>query len=114
MLPLLLDAGVHRHGLSLNRLAEVTSTRAAQIFGLYPHKGVIAIGADADLTLVDVDAAWTIRGTDLLHKAKWTPYEGRTVRGRVDMTLVRGTTVYADGSVQVPPGFGRFVGRKAP
>jgi allantoinase len=113
MLPLLLDAGVHGHGLSLNRLAEVTATRAAQIFGLYPRKGVIAIGADADLTLVDLDAAWTIRGTDLLHKAKWTPYEGRTVRGRVDMTLVRGTTVYADGAVQVPPGFGQFVGGKA-
>jgi dihydroorotase (multifunctional complex type) len=113
MLPLLLDAGVHGHGLSLNRLAEVTATRAAQIFGLYPRKGVITIGADADLTLVDLDAAWTIRGTDLLHKAKWTPYEGRTVRGRVDMTLVRGTTVYSDGAVQVPPGFGQFVGAKA-
>ncbi len=111
MLPLLIDAGVHGHGLSLNRLAEVTSTRAAQIFGLYPRKGVIAVGSDADLTLVDLDAEWTIRGADLLHKAKWTPYEGRTVRGRVDMTIVRGTTVYADGALRVAPGFGQFVGR---
>ncbi|MDQ3150053.1 MAG: allantoinase AllB [Chloroflexota bacterium] len=108
MLPLLIDAGVHGAGLSLSRLAEVTSTRAAQIFGLYPRKGVIAIGSDADLTLVDVDAEWTIRGADLLHKAKWTPYEGRTVRGRVDATLVRGTPVYIDETITVEPGFGRF------
>ena len=111
MLPLLIDAGVHGHGLPLTRLAEVTSTRAAQIFGLYPRKGQIAIGADADLALVDIDAEWTIRGADLLHKAKWTPYEGRVVRGRVDATFVRGTMAYADGTMQVEPGFGRFVGR---
>lgn len=113
MLPLLVDAGVHGHGLSLSRLAEVTATRAAQIFGLYPRKGVIAIGSDADLTLVDLDAEWTIRGADLLHKAKWTPYEGRTVRGHVDLTMVRGTTVYADGALEVDPGFGQFVGESA-
>lgn len=111
MLPLLIDAGVHGHGLPLERLAQVTSTRAAQIFGLYPRKGQIAIGSDADLALVDLDAEWTIRGADLLHKAKWTPYEGRVVRGRVDATFVRGTPVYADGAVQVDPGFGRFAGR---
>jgi allantoinase len=111
MLPLLIDVGVHGHGLSLNRLAEVTSTRAAQIFGLYPRKGVIAIGSDADLTLVDLEAKWTIRGADLLHTAKWTPYEGREVRGRVEMTIVRGTTVYRDGSLQVNPGFGEYTGK---
>ncbi len=113
MLPLLIDAGVHTYGLSLTRLAEVTSTRAAQIFGLYPRKGQIAIGSDADLALIDIDAEWTIRGADLLHKAKWTPYEGRTVRGRVDATFVRGTRVYADGALLVDPGFGHFVGRPA-
>lgn len=113
MLPLLIDAGVHTYGLPLTRLAEVTSTRAAQIFGLYPRKGQIAIGSDADFALVDIDAEWTIRGSDLLHKAKWTPYEGRSVRGRVDATFVRGTRVYADGAMQVAPGFGQFAGNAA-
>lgn len=108
MLPLLIDAGVHGVDLPLTRLAEITATRAAQIFGLYPRKGVIALGSDADLALVDLDAQWTIRGAELLHKAKWTPYEGRTVRGRVDATIVRGTVVFEDGAVQVEPGFGRF------
>ncbi len=112
MLPLLIDAGVHGVSLPLTRLAEITSTRAAQIFGLYPRKGVIALGSDADMALVDLDAAWTIRGSELLHKAKWTPYEGRTVRGRVDATVVRGTVVYNDGAMQVAPGFGRFAGMR--
>jgi allantoinase len=111
MLPLMLDEGIGRRGLSWTRLAEITATNAARIFRLAPRKGAIAIGADADLVLVDPDAAWTIRGADLLHKNKWTPYEGRRVRGRVDMTLVRGTVVYQDGVVHSEPGFGRLVSR---
>lgn len=110
MLPLLLDEGVGRRGLSLERLAQVTSTNAARIFRLYPRKGVIALGSDADFALVDLDAEWTITGTELLHLAKWTPYEGRRVKGRVDITMVRGGVVYRDGRVQVEPGYGRFVG----
>jgi len=111
MLPLLLDEGLGRRGLSLERLAEVTSTNAARIFRLYPRKGVIAPGSDADFALVDLDAEWTISGSELLHKAKWTPYEGRRVKGRVDLTMVRGVVVYRDGRMQVEPGYGRFVGR---
>lgn len=114
MLPLLLDEGLGRRGLSLARLAELTSTNAARIFRLFPRKGAIVIGGDADLALVDPDAAWTIRGSALLHKNNWTPYEGRRVRGRVDMTLVRGTVVYRDGQVLVDPGFGRFVTSSPP
>lgn len=111
MLPLLLDEGLGRRGLTLERLAEITSTNAARIFRLYPRKGVIALGSDADFALVDPDAEWTITGADLLHKAKWTPYEGRRVRGRVELTMVRGTVVYRDGQMQVEPGYGRFIGQ---
>lgn len=109
LLPLLLDEGVGRRGLTLTRLAEITATNAARIFRLHPRKGAIAIGSDADLVLVDPDAEWTIRGADLLHKNKWTPYEGRRVRGRVDLTVLRGTVVYRDGKVLADPGFGHFV-----
>ncbi|HUQ79185.1 MAG TPA: allantoinase AllB [Patescibacteria group bacterium] len=110
MLPLLIDEGIGRRGLSWPRLAEITAGNAARIFRLAPRKGSIAIGADADLVLVDPDADWTIRGADLLHKNKWTPYEGRRVRGRVDLTMVRGTVVYDDGTLIGEPGFGQFVG----
>lgn len=109
MLPLLIDEGVGRRGLSWTRLAELTATNAARIFRLAPRKGSIAVGADADLVLVDADAEWVIRGADLLHKNKWTPYEGRRVRGRVEMTMVRGSVVYQDGRLQSEPGFGQFV-----
>jgi allantoinase len=111
MLPLLLDEGLGRRGLSLERLAEVTATNAARIFRLYPRKGVIAPGSDADFALIDPDAEWTITGADLLHKAKWTPYEGRRVKGRVDLTMVRGVVVFQGGRMLVDPGYGRFVGR---
>ncbi|MEJ7749354.1 MAG: amidohydrolase family protein, partial [Candidatus Limnocylindrales bacterium] len=113
MLPLLIDEGIGRRGLSWTRLAEITSSNAARIFRLAPRKGSIAIGADADLVLVDPDAEWTIRGQDMLHKNRWTPYEGRRVRGRVDLTVVRGSVVYEAGTVRSEPGFGRFVGTSA-
>jgi allantoinase len=109
MLPLLLDEGIGRRGLSWERLAEITSANASRIFRLAPRKGSITLGADADFVLIDPDAEWTIRGADLLHKNKWTPYEGRRIRGKVDATYVRGTAVYADGAVRVDPGFGQFV-----
>jgi allantoinase len=111
MLPLLLDEGIGRRGLSWTRLAEITATNAARIFRLAPKKGSIVVGADADFVLVDPEAEWTIRGADLLHKNKWTPYEGRRVRGRVDLTMVRGSLVFEDGRVRSEPGFGQFVQR---
>ena len=114
MLPLLLDEGIRRRGLSWTRLAEISATNAARIFRLAPRKGSIAVGADADLVLVDPDAEWTIHGADLLHKNKWTPYEGRRVRGRVDMTMVRGTVVFEGGKVQTDAGFGQFVDAQRP
>jgi allantoinase len=109
MLPLLLDEGIGRRGLSWTRLAEITATNAARIFRLAPRKGRIALGVDADLVIVDPDAEWTIRAEDLLHKNKWTPYEGRRIRGRVDLTMVRGVVVFADGEVLSEPGFGQLV-----
>ncbi|HEX6509422.1 MAG TPA: allantoinase AllB, partial [Chloroflexota bacterium] len=65
-LPLLLSEGVHRRGMSLERLASLVSTNVARIFGLYPQKGVVAVGSDADLTLVDLDAEWRITN-DAMH-----------------------------------------------
>jgi len=110
MLPLILDEGVHRRGLSLEHLSELMSTNSAKIFGLYPRKGILAVGSDADITLVDMDAEWTITGESLLHKSKWTPYEGRSVKGRVDLTMVRGQVIYRNGELVGSPGFGQFLG----
>jgi allantoinase len=111
LLPLLVDEGIHRQGLGWERLAEVASTNPAKIHGLYPQKGAIRLGADADLVLVDPDEVWTYSFKSSFIKAKTQhgPYEGRVLRGRVKETLVRGHTVYADPTILQQPGFGRFV-----
>jgi allantoinase len=101
------------HGVGLTTLARVFSAGPARILGLYPRKGVVHVGSDADLVLVDMDAPWTVRGAELFSKARGTAYEGVTVRARVRRTLVRGRTVFLDdeegGRILVEPGSGQFV-----
>jgi allantoinase len=111
--PLLLSEAVNGRGLRLTDFVRVTSAGPARFFGLYPRKGAIQPGSDADLVLYDPQASWTIRAADFLELSKWTPFEGRLCRGRVVRTLVRGRTVYQDGEILVEPGFGKFVRRAA-
>jgi allantoinase len=113
MFPAVLDEAIHTWGFPLDHCAAITATAAARIFGLYPRKGTILPGGDADLALYDLDRPWTVRAADLLTKHQWTPFDGRRVRGQVVRTIVRGRTVYADGRVTAEPGSGRFVGRGA-
>jgi allantoinase len=112
-LPLMLDEGVHRRGMPLPLLARLTSAAPARLFGLYPRKGSLRVGADADLTIVDPDQEWVVRADDLLARHKHSPYEGRRLRGRVRATLVRGRVVYREGAIVAPPGHGRLVAAEA-
>jgi allantoinase len=107
-LPLLLDAGHLHRGLPLTTIARATATYPAERFGLAPRKGQLAVGADADLALIDLHAADTITADRLFYRHPHSPYLGRTVRGRVMRTLVRGTTVFLDGRIVAPPA-GRLV-----
>jgi dihydropyrimidinase len=105
---------VKRH-LPMTWMARVMSENPARIFGLYPRKGVIRVGADADLTIWDPEPAWTIEKTQHLGIAGFTPYEGWPARGRPWMTLVRGQTVLGPGgAIEQKPGFGRFLARGGP
>jgi dihydropyrimidinase len=110
-LPFLYTYGVELGGLSLEQLVALTSTNPARIFGLYPHKGRIAPGADADLVVWDPagSAAWTA----LAHHCgcDHSPYEGMTVHGRTRHVLVRGRPVVRDGEFVGEAGYGRFVRR---
>lgn len=108
-LPVLLTEGVHRRGLALERVAHLTATAPAQLFGLYPRKGAIVVGADADLVLVDLGREWTLDRRQLEARCGISPYLGRTFRGAVVRTIVRGRTVFADGHVTGEPGWGHFV-----
>jgi allantoinase len=109
MLPVLLDAAVHRRGLALPRLVALTAANPARRFGLYPRKGALLPGSEADLTLVDLSSEWILGQADLHTRWPISPFVGRTFRGRVVATLVRGTTVYRQGEVLARPGFGRLL-----
>lgn len=107
LLQLLLTEGHFGHDLPLSQVAQVTAEYAAQRFRL-PGKGSLAVGADADLTLVDLSATQTLRQHDLLYRHPHSPYVGRQMRGRSARTILRGTTIYHDGKIVSDPA-GRLV-----
>ncbi len=107
-LPLLHDA-FRARGLPLALLAHVTAEAPARRFGLWPRKGALRAGADADLVLLDPDERWVVDPDTLVTAAGWSPYAGRELRGRVRTVLARGETVFRDGRVVAAPGRGAFV-----
>jgi allantoinase len=107
-LPLLLDTGHLHRGLPLTTIAHRCATFPAERFGLAPRKGRLAVGADADLAMIDLRGEDTITADRLFYRHRHSPYTGRTVRGRVVRTLVRGTTVFLDGRIVAQPA-GRLV-----
>ena len=112
MLPFAFSEGYMKGRFSLARLIEVTSSNAAKRFGLYPRKGVLQKGSDADIALIDAKGHWDVKGSDLESKAKWTPFEGRRLDGRVVATLVRGEPVYTfEKGVVGGPGYGKWIKR---
>jgi allantoinase len=108
-LPVLLTDGVQARGLSFERVAHLTATAPAQLFGLYPRKGAIAVGADADFAIVDPATHWTFGSSDLQTRSGVSAYLGREFTGRVVRTIARGKTVYVDGQVVGEMGWGRLV-----
>ncbi len=110
MLPLMLTE-VAAGKLSLERLVHATSEMPARIWGLWPRKGALTVGSDADLTLVDLERPGAIAAAGLHGKNNATPFEGRQTRGAVVVTIVRGRVVMRDGELLAPPGWGRPVSR---
>ena len=109
MLPALFTHGVRRRGLSVEMLVRLVSENPARLMGLYPRKGVIRIGSDADLTILDPSARWTLAPEMLLHKNKHSPYMGMEFEGRVTATLVRGAVVFDGRGITADPGSGRLL-----
>jgi allantoinase len=108
--PLVMSQAVHQRGMSLEAFARFSATNSAKTAGLYPRKGTILPGADADLALYDLQAEWTVDSREQqFSKNPWSPFEGRSVRGKVVRTLVRGRTVYCEGEITAPPGYGEFL-----
>jgi dihydropyrimidinase len=113
-LPLFFSATQNEGRLSVNRFVDITTTTPAKLYGLYPRKGIIAVGSDADLAIWDPQKVVTIRNETLHHAVDHTPYEGMQVRGWPIVTISRGEIVYADGEVHSTAGRGRFLRCKRP
>lgn len=106
MLPVILTEGVHKRGLSLTSMARLLTANPARLFGIYPKKGKLAPGADADLAIVDLNEEWVLENEMLFSHHKISPYVGMRFKGRVHQTVVRGRTVYRDGTITANPGYG--------
>lgn len=107
------DAGVNTGRLTASEFVQITSTNAAQIFNMYPRKGSVSVGADADIVVWDPEATKTISAANQHAKGGFNVLEGRTVKGIPSHTLSAGAVVYARGELRVRKGAGNYVERPA-
>ena len=109
LLPLLYSEGVAKDRISIFKLSQVLSENPARIFKLYPRKGMLAPGSDADLVILDPKRNKTIRAEQMHTNAGWTPYEGMGIRGAIEMTIVRGKIIFNGREVIAEKGYGSFI-----
>ena len=107
----LLHQGVLKGEITLTRWVEIAATTPARMFGLYPRKGVIAAGSDADIVIYDPAAAQTLSAATHHMNVDYSAYEGWEITGRVDTTLSRGRVVVSGGVLHGAPGHGKFLPR---
>jgi dihydroorotase-like cyclic amidohydrolase len=107
MAPLMINA-VSEGRLSINQLAALLAENPAKLYGLYPRKGSLIPGTDADITIIDPKAEYTIRKEDLHSISKVTPFDGWHMKGRAVQTILRGRTIAQDGKLVGGPG-GQFI-----
>ena len=108
---LIYDGGVVQNRISLNRFVELTSTAAAKMFGLFPRKGTIAVGSDADIVIFDPEKEQTISAATHHMNVDYSAYEGRKVKGTVETVLSRGRVVIEGGEFKGKAGDGQFLKR---
>ena len=109
--PMLYSEGVVTGRISVERFVAVTATNPAKLFGLYPRKGAISVGSDADLVLWDASETRTIRDEDMFSGAGFSIYSGWQVTGWPTMTIRRGEVVFENGEISAQPGSGRLLRR---
>ncbi len=112
ILRVLLSEGINKGRISFTRLLNVASLNPAKLFGLYPRKGVLAVGADADFVIIDPTREEKLTSEMMFSKCGWTLYENMMMKGAPIMTIVRGTPVYEEDRILVESGHGRFQAMK--
>jgi dihydropyrimidinase len=105
------EFGVRAGRISLNRMVELLATNPAKLFGLYPRKGTIAVGSDADIVIFDPERKLTIRAADHHSKIDYNLYEGTEVTGTPEVVLLRGNVLVENDELVASPGIGQFVAR---
>ena len=111
LLPVMLSEGVHKGRITLEQLVELCCQNTAKTFGLFPRKGAIRVGSDADMVLVDMDKE-QLMSTEVMHSyADFTVFEGWKLKGWPEVTILRGKVIYEGGEVTGEHGFGRAIVR---
>ena len=110
-LPLVYNGGVRQRGLSLHRFVALTATNPAKLFGLFPHKGTIAVGSDGDIVLFDANDTWTIRAAEQHSRVDYSLFEGQTLTGRVKKVFLRGQLLVDGQEWHGREGMGEFLRR---
>ena len=113
VVPTMLHYGYHSGRLNLTEIQKLMSENAAKRYGLFPQKGTIQVGSDADFSVVDLDKEWTVEPSKLESKGKYSPLAGKTLKGKIYMTILRGEIVYRDDEGVIgEKGFGELVKSK--
>ena len=108
---LLFSEGVQKGKITLNKFVEVSSTNAAKIFGMYPKKGTIAVGSDADLVIWNENENHTISATTHHMNVDYSGYEGWECKGKIKQVFLRGSLVIDNNYCTINKGFGQFIKR---
>ena len=108
---LMYSEGVHENRISLEKFVDLTSAAPARQFGLFPTKGTISAGSDADIVIFNPNGTTTISSQSQKQRVDYTPYEGRTVHGSIEVVYLRGKVVARDGQFVGKESRGRFLVR---
>ena len=111
LLPVMLSEGYHKGRISLPDVSRILSLQNAQVWGLYPKKGVIRVGSDADFAIVNLDQERTVTPEYMQSAANWGLYDGWSLKGWPTKTIVRGSVVMDSGEIVGDPAFGRYIPR---
>jgi dihydropyrimidinase len=114
MLPILYSYGVRQKRISLNKMVELLAENPAKLFGLYPKKGFLSPGSDADLVIFDPQKKVTLSYKWLQTDCDWSPYEGMKVEGYPVITICRGQVIAQNGRFVGHTGYGKFIHRNGP
>jgi dihydropyrimidinase len=110
-MPLIFSEGVMKNRIGINKFVDVTSTSPAKIFGMYPKKGTIAVGSDADIVLIDPKKEVTLTKSMLHENVDYTSYENMKLKGYPVLTMVRGKVIVRDNNFIGDKGYGQFIKR---